>query len=116
MHHQPDNQETDTRTPRVRRDPERIPRFLPSCPFGLPPETRPANPPIRASTQDTGATVATNEDRPITKELGMYAATARVMTRRALCALTAGDIRPLLSSYSDDAVLTLPGPSPWAAN
>jgi hypothetical protein len=46
----------------------------------------------------------------------MYATTVRFMIRRALGTLTAGDIRPLLCSYSDDAVLILPGPSSWAAS
>jgi hypothetical protein len=75
-----------------------------------------ANPPIRGSSQDAGATVATNEDRPTTDELGMYAATVRFMIRRGLPALTAGDIRPHLCSYGDDAVLILPGRSSWAAS
>lgn len=58
-----------------------------------------------------GATVATNEHRPITEELRMYAATVRSMIRRGLRALNAGDIRPALSSYDEDAVLTFPGRS-----
>jgi hypothetical protein len=84
-------------------------------PFSLPPETRPANPPMRASSQDAGATVATSRDRPTTDELGMCAATVRVMIRRRLRAVTAGDITPLLCNYGDDAVLILPGRSSWAA-
>jgi hypothetical protein len=66
--------------------------------------------------QDAGATVATNGDRPMTEEPGMDAPTVCFMIRRGSCAVTAGDIRPLLSSYSDDAVLILPGRSSWAAS
>lgn len=43
----------------------------------------------------------------------MYAATVRFMIRRGLRALQTGDIRPLLSSYADDAVLIFPGRSSW---
>jgi hypothetical protein len=46
----------------------------------------------------------------------MYAATVPFMIRRGLRALTAGDIRPLLCSYGDDAVLIVPGRSSWAAS
>jgi ketosteroid isomerase-like protein len=54
-----------------------------------------------------------DEHRLITEELRMYAGAVRFMIRRGLRALNAGDIRPALSSYAKDAVLTFPGRSSW---
>ena len=43
----------------------------------------------------------------------MYKSTVRWMIRRNVRALARGDIAPLLSGYSDDAVLVFPGESSW---
>jgi hypothetical protein len=113
MYHQPEPEDPEGH---ARQDLGRMPPVPSWRPFSLPPGTRLANPPMRASSRDAGETVATEEDRPITEEFGMYAATVRFMIRRCLRALTSGDIRPLQSSYGDDAVLVLPGRSSWAAS
>jgi hypothetical protein len=117
MYHQPGNPGDGHEDPggHARQDLGRMQPVPSWRPFGLPPETRPANPSMRASSQDAGATVATSRDRPTTDDLGMYAATVRVMIRRRLGTATAGDIRPFLCSNGDDAVLILPGRSSWAA-
>jgi ketosteroid isomerase-like protein len=53
-----------------------------------------------------------HDDIPlITEEPRMYAGATRFMIRRGLRALNAGDIRPILSSFAEDAVLTFPGRS-----
>ena len=44
----------------------------------------------------------------------MYKATVRRMIRRNAGKLAAGDWRPLLAGYADDAVLVFPGTSTWA--
>jgi uncharacterized protein (TIGR02246 family) len=43
----------------------------------------------------------------------MYKTAVRWMIRRSVRALRAGDARPLLASYADDAVLVFPGSSAW---
>ena len=43
----------------------------------------------------------------------MYKAAVRWMIRRNVAALSAGDLRPTLAGYADDAVLVFPGPSSW---
>ena len=44
----------------------------------------------------------------------MYKAAVRWMIRRNVAALSAGDPRPLLAGYADDAVLVFPGRSSWS--
>jgi uncharacterized protein (TIGR02246 family) len=44
----------------------------------------------------------------------MFAPAVRFMIRRAVRSLNAGDIRPLLNSFSRDAVLVFPGQHSWA--
>ena len=43
----------------------------------------------------------------------MYKTAVRWMIRRNIAALRAGDPRPLIAGYADDAVLVFPGPSAW---
>ena len=45
----------------------------------------------------------------------MYAWAVRTMIRRAVDRMNAGDLRPTLRSYADDAVLVFPGEHSWAA-
>ena len=43
----------------------------------------------------------------------MYAWLVRFMIRRAVRRVNAGDIRPMLGSYADDATLVFPGDHSW---
>lgn len=43
----------------------------------------------------------------------MYKAAVRWMIRRNIRALQAGDPRPLIAGYAENAVLVFPGPSTW---
>jgi ketosteroid isomerase-like protein len=44
----------------------------------------------------------------------MYKAAVRMMIRRNVKALRAGDIKPLLNGYAEHAVLVFPGGSSWS--
>ena len=43
----------------------------------------------------------------------MYASAVRMMIRRSIARLNAGEIEPLLGSFTDDVVLRFPGRSSW---
>ena len=45
----------------------------------------------------------------------MYGWIARIMVKRALAAMNAGDIGPLLKTYADDARVVFPGDHSWGA-